>query len=258
MLKRVIPIALVLGLSTVFVAPAALAIPPTQIPSVERANSWVMDSADILSPATEQKINSLVDDLQEQSNVELAVVTVDSYDGLQNYEYAIQLADHWGGLGDSEEDTGLIFLISVGDRNSYIAVGYGLEPILTDAMATNITELGNSYYQNGDFDNGVLTVTTTLADGVRDNDFSAFEPVEVDWTWFWYFVIAFSVSLTIGSIFNWKYWNWNGFLYVLGEIADGMAEGGSSGSYGGSGGGGGGGRGSGGGSFGGGGGGSNW
>src|SRR3546814_2440939 len=41
-------------------------------------------------------------------------------------------------IGDKEKDDGVVFLIAPNERRMSISVGYGLEPILTDALSGRI------------------------------------------------------------------------------------------------------------------------
>lgn len=77
---------------------------------------------------------------RETSN-QLIVVVVDTLCGLPEGDLATELGHKWG-LGQKDKDNGVVVLIKPngppGERVVYIAVGYGLEPVIPDLMAKRI------------------------------------------------------------------------------------------------------------------------
>jgi uncharacterized protein len=60
-----------------------------------------------------------------------------SLEGESLEDYSIRLAQAWR-IGQKGLDSGVIFLVFVDDRRMRLEVGYGLEPTLTDAIASAI------------------------------------------------------------------------------------------------------------------------
>jgi uncharacterized protein len=79
-----------------------------------------------LRPDTEAQINQAISATEKSHGVELAVVVVQSPDGLTIEDYAVRLFKAWG-IGKKDRDNGLLFLWSTGDRQLKVEVGYGLE-----------------------------------------------------------------------------------------------------------------------------------
>ena len=71
-------------------------------------------------------------------------------------QYGYMLGRHWG-IGQEDKNNGLILLISKHDRELRIEVGYGLEGLMTDALATSIVHHTIvPFFKRGDFEGGVI------------------------------------------------------------------------------------------------------
>jgi len=115
----------------------------------------VVDAANILSPATKASITQTLEALETQSQRQLVVATVPSLDGYDVADYGYQLGRTWG-IGDKTRNDGVVLLIAPNERRMHIAVGYGLEPVLTDALASQIIRNDiTPKFKDGDFDGGV-------------------------------------------------------------------------------------------------------
>src|SRR3546814_13868173 len=64
----------------------------------------------------------------------LVVATVSDLEGRDVSDYGYRLGREWQ-IGDKEKDDGVVFLIAPTERRMSISVGYGLPPILTDALS---------------------------------------------------------------------------------------------------------------------------
>ena len=123
--------ALVLSL----VGSAALAQP--EFP--ELGGNPVVDAASIIDPADETLLNERLLAFEQRTQRQFAVVTVPSLDGYEISDYGYQLGRHWG-LGDAENDDGIILLVAPNERKVRIEVGYGLEAVIPDGLAFDVIE----------------------------------------------------------------------------------------------------------------------
>ena len=98
---------------------------------------YVTDLAQVINPATRQKIEMLGTELQQKTGAQLAVVTVNSLEGQTREDYAADLYKHLG-VGAKKDDRGVLILIAPKDRQYKIEVGYGLEPVINDARAGDV------------------------------------------------------------------------------------------------------------------------
>lgn len=67
----------------------------------------------------------------------MVVAIFRSLEGESLEDYSIRLAEQWK-VGQKGLDNGVIFLVFLQDRKMRLEVGYGLEPTLTDAVASTI------------------------------------------------------------------------------------------------------------------------
>lgn len=131
------------------------------IPAVP-AGSCVRDDANVLSAATEQKVNELTVALDEACGAQIAVLTVDFTGTLDMEDYAYQVFDSWG-VGDKKKNNGVLLLLVIGDENYYCTVGTGLEkelpPSRIDALLYDNLEEG---FAAGDYDRGVAAFAEAM------------------------------------------------------------------------------------------------
>ncbi len=138
-----------------------------------RDNTWVMDLPGMLRPDTVQQLNALIDQLEQETTAEMAVVVIRSLDSQSIEDLAVDLFRQWG-IGKRDHDNGLLFLWAVNDRRVKIEVGYGLEGILPDGKVGSILDHHViPHFRTGDYDQGVLQGVQALAAVVRH------EPVDL-------------------------------------------------------------------------------
>lgn len=126
--RRLAALLLVLMLAA---APAALAQTSPTFPTL---TGRVVDEADLLSPQTEAALETRLAQLETDTSDQLVVVTVRSLQDLEIEDYGYRLGRAWG-IGQSETDNGVLLIVAPVERRVRIEVGYGLEPILTDAWS---------------------------------------------------------------------------------------------------------------------------
>ena len=126
-------------------------------------HGWVSDPAHHLSPETVRRIDSTIFALERTTSDEMAVVVIDSLDGLEPSDAALLLHRRWG-VGKRDRNNGIVFLWSPALRKIYVSVGYRLEGVLPDARVGHIEdEAILPRFRAGDFDGGVLAGVVALA-----------------------------------------------------------------------------------------------
>ena len=73
---------------------------------------YVNDFAGILDNASASDLEALITSIEKNTGAEIAVVTVDTLQGITIEEYAVELFDMWG-IGKAEEDNGLLILVAI-------------------------------------------------------------------------------------------------------------------------------------------------
>ena len=145
-----------------------------QSPSL-RPSGHVNDFANILDATSRAELESLLATLETETTAEVAVVTVTSLDGTSVEEFANTLFRTWG-IGQRDKDNGVLILVAPAERRMRIEVGYGLEPVLPDGLAGQVTrEEFLPAFETLDFTKGILQGTRRVAMIVRANEAAASE-----------------------------------------------------------------------------------
>lgn len=98
----------------------------------------VVDTADVIDAATEQRLNNILMNLSENktANVEMGVVTVRTTNGQDIFDYSLAIMRGWG-IGSSEKG-GLLLVVAVDDRKYFTQVSRHLEGDMTDGLVGQI------------------------------------------------------------------------------------------------------------------------
>ncbi|MBU3911192.1 MAG: TPM domain-containing protein [Candidatus Omnitrophica bacterium] len=124
---------------------------------------YVNDYANILSYETKSTLSALMNNLEQKTTAQVAIVTIDTTKPLDIETYAVELFEKWG-IGQKGKDNGVLLVIAMKDKTMRIEVGYGLEGAIPDALAKIIIE---DYivpsFKNSDFNTGILKGAVGIA-----------------------------------------------------------------------------------------------
>ncbi len=118
---------------------AAVGLARAAEPTFPALTGRVVDQANILSPAKEQALSARLEALEHDTTDQLVVVTLPSLQGYEIEDYGYRLGRAWG-IGQQGKNNGALLIIAPTERKVRIEVGYGLEPILTDALSALIIQ----------------------------------------------------------------------------------------------------------------------
>ena len=112
--------------------------------------SRVVDEADLLTADEEESLLGYVDEISENHQFDVVIVTLDSLDGEDIQYYAADYYDYNGyGMGDNFD--GAMFIMSMEEREWFIlTTGYGID-VLTDSELDSIGEEMVSYLSSGEY-----------------------------------------------------------------------------------------------------------
>lgn len=115
----------------------------------------VSDYADIITADIESALNAKLEALEAEDSTQIAVLTVDSLNGVPIEEYGLRVAETWG-IGQKGKDNGALLLVAFNEREVRIETGYGLEGSLTDLICSSIirNEIVPSF-KAGDYGKGI-------------------------------------------------------------------------------------------------------
>lgn len=121
----------------------------------------VTDAANIIPQDREDRLNARLLEYERTTGHQLAVVTVASLEDYAIADYSIGLARKLK-LGNQDADDGVLYLIAPNERASRVEVGYGLEPILTDADTALMQQGSNDDFRAGDYATGIEKVSAAI------------------------------------------------------------------------------------------------
>ena len=134
----------------------ALAGSALAAPKFPALTGRVVDEAHLLSPEVKQELTTELADLEQKTGHQLVVATIPDLQGYPIEDYGYQLGRAWG-VGDKVRNDGVVLVVAPNDRKVRIEVGYGLEPVLTDALSSTIIQLKIlPAFRSGDLEQGVV------------------------------------------------------------------------------------------------------
>ncbi len=146
---------------------ALLTAGPAAAQEVPALSGRVVDAADLLSPEQEVSLVTLSEQVEQASSRQFVIATVPDLQGYEIEEYGYRLGRAWK-IGQGEANNGVILLVAPNERRVRIEVGYGLEPIVTDALASvivNQTILPR--FRAGDMGGGVVAGAQAVAEQLK-------------------------------------------------------------------------------------------
>ena len=141
-----------------------------QKPNVPAYVGHVNDFANVIDPATEQRLETILDNFEKLTGAQIAAVVVPSLNERPVEEYANELYRAWG-IGAKSGDNknkGALLLVSMGDRKTRLEVGYGLEGDLPDGLAGEIIRRMRPYLQQGQTSQGMEVGVRSLVDTLAE------------------------------------------------------------------------------------------
>lgn len=125
-------------------------------------NGPVNDLAGILSSSEKSELFSYLEQVNDQTGVQVAVLTIPSLKGDSLEDFSMRVAEKWT-LGQKGKDNGALLLVALSERSVRIDVGYGLEGELTDAKSgLIIRNVIVPYFKNGKYGAGIIAGTKNI------------------------------------------------------------------------------------------------
>lgn len=148
-----------------------LAAVPAAAQTFPPFTGFVVDAANVLPPEVEADLSAKLQALRHDTRRQLVVATIPDLQGYPLEDYGYRLGRSWG-VGLRDVNNGIILFIAPneppGHRGPRIEVGKGLEPIVTDALASRIiTDKMMPQLQAKDVPGAVIAGTDALIAQLR-------------------------------------------------------------------------------------------
>jgi len=127
----------------------------------------VTDNVGLLTASERDQINQKLIKFQDSTSAEIAVIIVPTTSGEDINYLATMYGEKWG-IGEKEQDNGIVFLIATEDRKFAIQQGRGVERYLTASVAGQILDyIVMPNFKNGLWFEGINRGTTALMEVVQ-------------------------------------------------------------------------------------------
>lgn len=138
-----------------------------QVDVIPPSDRLVTDRANMLASSEERMLEQKLRGYADTTSTQIVVVTIPRLDGVPIEMYATELGREWG-VGQEGQDNGVVILVSEGDREVFIATGYGLEGAIPDAVASRIVRhIIQPEFRQGRFYDGLSDATDALIEAAR-------------------------------------------------------------------------------------------
>jgi len=146
---------------------AAFTASAQQLPNKPNPPRIVNDFAGVLSAQEKESLEKQLVQFNNETSTQIAIVTVKSLDGTSVDDFAFKLGEKWG-IGQKGKDNGALILVKPKYGNekgrAFIALGYGLEGVVPDALANRIVDIEMiPHFKNNDYYSGLLAAAIRLA-----------------------------------------------------------------------------------------------
>jgi uncharacterized protein len=98
---------------------------------------YINDFAKVVDPGTRAALEQYCAGVEQQTGVQIAVITIDTLAGEPLEDVANDIFRKWG-IGKKGKDEGLLLLLVSQDRKMRLEVGYGLEPVIPDGVSGDV------------------------------------------------------------------------------------------------------------------------
>jgi uncharacterized protein len=127
----------------------------------------VVDAAKLLSPEQVSQLDQLSAQVEQASSRQLVVATIPDLQGYPIEDYGYRLGRAWK-IGQKDANNGIILIVAPNERKVRIEVGYGLEPIMTDALSSVIINDNIlPKFKAGDMAGGIMDGANAIAEQMK-------------------------------------------------------------------------------------------
>lgn len=138
----------------------------------EKTENYVNDFAGMMSGQQVQTLEQKLRKYSDSTGTQIVVVTLETLNGEEPMDVATEIGHKWG-IGGAKNDNGVVILLAKQEHKSFIATGYGMEPILTAGICKKITTLVmKPYFKQGQFYEGLDEAVNNII-GLASGQFKA-------------------------------------------------------------------------------------
>ncbi len=168
-MKRTLSFLLTL-LVTAFAFAATYTVDNLPIPYLQDRTQYVSNPDNLLSQTAVDSLNLWLGQMEHEHGVQTVLAVVERIEGGETYDFCMALGRKYG-IGRKEQNSGLIILLSTGDRAYTILTGRGLEGTLPDAICKRIENYQMlPALREGNWDEAMLNAVRAITKYVDGDD----------------------------------------------------------------------------------------
>ena len=168
-MKRTLSFLLTL-LVTAFAFAATYTVDNLPIPYLQDRTQYVSNPDNLLSQTAVDSLNLWLGQMEREHGVQTVLAVVERIEGGETYDFCMALGRKYG-IGRKEQNSGLIILLSTGDRAYTILTGRGLEGTLPDAICKRIENYQMlPALRDGNWDEAMLNAVRAITKYVDGDD----------------------------------------------------------------------------------------
>jgi len=134
-------------------------------------NEQINDEAHIFSQNERDELLNLVQNFEQNSTTQIAIVTLNSLENKSIEELSLEIARGYK-LGQKKDNNGVLLVVAPNEKKVRIEVGYGLEGVLTDAISSQIiNSVMIPQFKNGKMSEGVKDGVLAIIKVASGEDF---------------------------------------------------------------------------------------
>jgi uncharacterized protein len=135
-----------------------------------KPEGFINDYTNTLSEQEKVSLESLVASIEKETSAEIGVAIIQSLESRDIEGYANEIFNEWG-VGKKGKDNGVLILVSLNDRKIRIETGYGIEPVLPDALCGRIIRnIMAPRFRENNYYKGIYDAITTIAQCIKGEE----------------------------------------------------------------------------------------
>lgn len=147
--------------------PVDEATPPTKSP-LPAPTGFVNDYAKVLDETTKKRLEATLDGLKKKSEIEFAVVTVETTGAQSSFDYTMAVARGWGIGSKSPDGGGLILLVAIKDRKWELRWSRSLEAALKEGTVDELERRMTGPFRQGKYAEGISIGVEAVIDRLNE------------------------------------------------------------------------------------------
>jgi uncharacterized protein len=136
--------------------------------TVAPTSDFVVDRAGVIDAGTTRKLESILQDLERKTTVQVKILTVPTTEGEDMNAWSIRHANAWK-LGTKDKDNGVLITLAAKEREVRIETGSGIEGDLPDSwLGTVYRRATKQYLSKNEYSQGLAAIAITVATKVAE------------------------------------------------------------------------------------------